>query len=343
MIELVIVGICVFIMLIHIHSQHNPNPAGQALQMKYLGRRGLEQNARNGVPILLEEVCQDLDCFSHGALTSGGGVVKHTHTDPTQTLSVDEFMPFRDAISRCVGITEGDPKFLEEVAGEQFVQALSSKLSPYLLARQHHRYLSGPLGSKTTPSRSVCDRNYVLVAAGTVSVTVWSAADTSSMLNVKQDRFLAKRKLDKMSGGTQFLVGRGSAIFVPKGWWWSIEFGTGSGVVEANYQTAMNVLAHPSTLIDDLLTTWVVPEKYTSMDVQLSANKETAFPDSTTPERVDGKNVESPHDGERLSRTGRIDKGVPSPDAGNSATTSATAPARTVTDGSAQSAHDCEV
>ena len=345
MIELVITIAFICLMAVHIHSQHNCNSSGQALQMRYIGKRGLEQNARHGVPIIVEKVSDksDLLSFSLENLTKIKGIVKYTHTSLGDELSVEEFIQISDCLSAEFSLVEGNKSFIVEAAGEQFSQGLCSKLSPYLNARQHLRYLSGPLGCKTVPCKSICDRNYVLVASGTVAITIWNAETTNSMIQMKHHGFLSSRSLDNMPQGTQFLIEVGNALFIPKNWWWSIEFGSSSSVIEANYQTVMNLLAHPICTINDMIDTYTSPQKYTAIEHCLATDEKTLLADPTTTDRVDREDVASPHNGEGLLRVGWVDESVPAANTRDSSASTPTPTTGSVSNRGTQSTHDCKM
>ncbi len=163
-------------------------------------------------------------------------------------------------------ITERNSDFLEETCAVKILKYNDYFLRPPLVAKCMYDFLSGSVGSHTPLRYDLNFRNYYYVTGGSVKLKLVSPQyskylyenrdydnfEFNSPLNLWdiQDNF--KQSYDKIKI-LDIELQKGSIIYIPPYWWFTIKFEELSSVCSFKYRTYMNFLAISPQVIQSIL------------------------------------------------------------------------------------------
>lgn len=150
--------------------------------------------------------------------------------------------------------TENNGEFLEETGLVEKVQVVDEYLKPRFTVNTKYDYMSG--SAKTcTPLRYHFDyRHYYVVTSGkiTVKMTPWKSCKYLHPIK-DYDNYEFRSTYNAWENPTpdmekvrflEYVVEKGSVLYIPPYWWYSIQFADNTSLYAITYNSLMNVVAY---------------------------------------------------------------------------------------------------
>lgn len=161
------------------------------------------------------------------------------------------------AIKKEPYLSEDNKKFLNELPWEKEWNELNTYLIPYMNWKTEHDIIYGNKGVYTDLKYSMNYRNYICVLEGNIEIklllpcsakTVGVCGETTSTINVWESSENDKKCLQDVST-ILIPLKKGSVLYIPAYWWFSIKMNDFSSVMFFSYSTYMNTLSQvPHTI-----------------------------------------------------------------------------------------------
>jgi len=153
-------------------------------------------------------------------------------------------------------ITENNVDFLKDSGLIRILNQADEFLRPPMISNSYYDYVSGT-NETTTPLRyNINYRNYICVTEGKVTLKLICPKDTKFLKEVKdyenfefrspiniwkvQDKY--RDEISKIKT-LDVELEKGSIIYIPAYWWYSIKFGESASICTFQYRTYMNNVA----------------------------------------------------------------------------------------------------
>jgi hypothetical protein len=150
--------------------------------------------------------------------------------------------------------TEKNGEFIEETGLFEKLQKVDDFLKPRFTVNTKYDYITG--SAKTcTPLRYHYDyRHYYVVASGkiTVKMTPWKSCKYLHPIN-DYDNYEFRSTFNTWETPTpemekvrflEYVVEKGSVLYIPPYWWYSIQFSDDTSIYAITYNSLMNVVAY---------------------------------------------------------------------------------------------------
>ena len=267
-----IVICCIALLVVHINSQLKDSETDNVFTTQYFDNGTLDKKCRLRQPLIISTAMDlnSLDSLNYEAIKKSKGVmvIDAFQSDAGDTGTI-EFVPAYQGLEHAnKGVqAKGDEVFLNNVAGSSFTEKLRSKFAPYFTITSNIVYKTAKLGSSTNPEKGLNDRTFIIPTSGELSITLWSKTNSAQIEGKTSELAYVEEtsSIDKSKGQT-FIIRQGDAVFVPRNWWYSVEFGEETGFIVVRYQTCVNALATCPVMLRKLVKDHNLVTRYTSLD-----------------------------------------------------------------------------
>ena len=263
----VLIFIVVFITYMHITHQYKRSEDLEIYEMDYANNSQLQEICDVKQPVIFEFEPILPAIFTNADLeyiSSSYGQerlnVKDTK-DYAKTESVDS-IPITCTNARKLFLndagshyyTENNGEFLEETGLVEKLQQVDTYLKPRLTVNTKYDYITG--SAKTcTPLKYHFDyRHYYVVTSGkiTVKMTPWKSCkylhpikdyDNYEFRSTFNTWETPSPEMEKVKF-LEYVVEKGSVLYIPPYWWYSIQFADNTSIYAITYNSLMNVVAY---------------------------------------------------------------------------------------------------
>jgi hypothetical protein len=153
-------------------------------------------------------------------------------------------------------LIENNNDFLEETGLIKAFKYNDAFIRPYLVANCIYDYNTASLHTKSPFKYDVCYRNYIMVTDGSITVKLappksskylytiydYENFEFRSPINPWNVQSQYKADFDKIKC-MEITIHKGSIIYIPAYWWYSIQFNENNSICCFKYKTYMNTVA----------------------------------------------------------------------------------------------------
>jgi hypothetical protein len=266
-----LVGFLIFIVVlityIHITHQYKRSEDLEIYEMDYVNNSQLQEICDVKQPVIFEfepicpSVFQNADLeyisSSYGQeilnIKDTKDYAKDSSVDSVHINSANTRNLFKNAAGSHY-YTENNGEFLEETGLVEKVQVVDEYLKPRFTVNTKYDYISG--SAKTcSPLKYHFDyRHYYIVTSGkiTVKMTPWKSCkylhpikdyDTYEFRSTHNCWEKPTPDMEKVRF-LEYVVEKGSVLYIPPYWWYSIQFADNTSIYAITYNSLMNVVAY---------------------------------------------------------------------------------------------------
>ena len=246
----ILATICIVTMLyVHIVFHLKTSDDLEVFEIPQLSKDNLEDVCNYRQPIVFKHNDEQLNLCIPSNLQhySAFDIQVYDNKHEGVTIAFEEGI---DLFKNKVYATYNNSSFLNETMAKKYFLPLHTLLRPPMVSSIMYDVMFGHTGYTTRMMYSTHYRNYYYVSSGSITVKMTPPRNTRYLQEVKKydtqefyTHFNPWKDTIKKVKCIEFVVTKGSLIFIPAYWWYSIRLEKDACVCSIQYTTFMNVLA----------------------------------------------------------------------------------------------------